>query len=193
MFIAFEGMDGSGKSTQARLLYKRMVAQNAKVELTMEPTDGKIGDIMKVLIGGQNVSVDPATLQLLFIADRSDHVHKFIKPNLDAGKIVITDRYLISTIAYGMSFNLSEEWLRNANGIFPYPDYNLIIDVDSDVALKRVSKRNNGKSYFERKDFLDTIRENYKILASKNKNCYIIDRNNSEEEVSKAINSILKI
>ena len=67
------------------------------------------------------------------------------------------------------------------------------MDVDSDVALKRVSKRNNGKSYFERKDFLDTIRENYKILASKNKNCYIIDGNNSEEEVSKVINSILKI
>ncbi len=191
MFIAFEGIDGSGKSTQARLLYERMLKDNKDVLLTAEPTDGKIGDIMKVLIQGQSVSVDPATLQLLFIADRSDHVHKVIGPSLKVSRTVITDRYLISTIAYGMSFNLNESWLSNVNGIFPYPDYNFIIDVDPEIALKRVSNRSNSKTYFEKKDFLERIRENYKILASKNRNCFIIDGDKSEEQISDIINSIL--
>ena len=193
MFISFEGIDGSGKSTQARMLYEYMHKKSMEVVLTAEPTDGKIGDLMKSLIQGRDVSVDPTTLQLLFIADRSDHVDKFINPNLVSQKNVITDRYLISTIAYGISFDINEQWLKNANNIFPYPDYNFIIDVDPSIALGRIGKRNNGNTYFERKDFLDKIRNNYIKLGEEYKNYYILDGNKPEEEVSSMVHSILKI
>jgi dTMP kinase len=111
MFIAFEGLDGSGSSTQSRILAEKLEAKGHKVLLTKEPTkDTPIGGLIREVLQ-RKLPATPEGLQFLFSADRAEHLKRDIEPALANGKVVITDRYMFSTIAYGALDIENVEWL----------------------------------------------------------------------------------
>ncbi len=173
MFIVIEGIDGSGKSTQAKLLYNYL-KKVRKCFLTKEPTDTKIGLFIKSLIKNKNLNSD--AVELLFMADRAEHV-KEIEEKLKQNNIVICDRYYFSTIAYGSALGLNKEWLENANKVFLKPDLTIIIDINPALALKRINLRKHKKQYFEKAKFLNKVRKEYKSLSKKYNNIFIINAN----------------
>jgi len=186
IFIAIEGIDGAGLSTQARLLYENLLMRGCKVVLTKEPTDGLIGGLIKAALRGE-WRTNPATLQLLFAADRSHHVNQQILPALKQGKIVITDRYKYSSIAYG-SLDCDREWLIKINSIFPKPHVLIVLDVPAEVALKRIAKSRFGFELFEN-NRLEIVRQNFLKLAER-ENGFVVDASESIDQVQ---NEILRI
>ncbi len=188
MFISFEGIDGSGKTTQAKLLYEHMRRQG-KCILTREPTQGDIGNFIKKLI--RRKKINPMAVQLLFAADRSFHVENLIKPKLKEGYTVITDRYFFSTVAYGKASGLDEEWLKEVNGNFIKPDITLVFDISPSTAMKRIASRAKGTAYFERLKFLQSTRSAYRKLA-REYGCSIIDGSRDIDTIKDEVLSIIK-
>ncbi len=169
-FIVFEGIEGSGKSTQAKLFYDELVKRGEKCILTAEPTDSLVGKLIRELLKSGN-PVDIRTLQLLFIADRSDHIESLIMPKLEEGYTVISDRYAPSTIAYGTSFGkkagLRIGYLTNIHRPFLAPDLLFFIHVPPERALERIQKRGGVKERFDELKSLQSLDENYERLSGK--------------------------
>ena len=160
-FIVFEGLDGSGKSTQARMLARHLVAQGASVHLTAEPTDRPIGTLVRSVLRHQ-VTTTSRALALLYAADRSDHLYNGesgILKSLDEGSIVISDRYFYSSIAY-QSVECDPSFILSINR-FPLPQVIVFIDTPVDVCMERIEKRGGEKELFDRASFLSKVRDNY--------------------------------
>ncbi len=188
MFISFEGIDGSGKTTQARLVYESL-RKGRKCILTREPTQGDIGNFLKKLI--RRKKINPMAVQLLFAADRSFHIENLIKPRISQGYTVITDRYYFSTIAYGKASGLDEKWLYLVNGRFLKPDMTFIFDIDPKTAMKRIGQRRKNTAYFEQLKFLRNTRSIYRKLAKRH-GCYLIDGSQDIETIKELLLLIIK-
>jgi dTMP kinase len=188
--IVFEGIDGAGLTTQAQLLEKRLKEKKYDVVLTKEPTNNLIGGIIRAALK-KEWATSNRTLQLLFSADRAHHLEKEIIPALENGKIVISDRYFISTIAYGM-IELEKDWLKALNSKFLLPDIIFIIDVPVEVSIERIKASRFGFELFEEKKKLEKIRNNFLELSKEYKNCFVINGNRSIEEVHKEIVKIVE-
>jgi len=184
-FIVFEGIDGAGLTTQAELLEKHLKNKKYEVVLTKEPTNNLIGGIIRAALKREWITSN-RTLQLLFSADRAHHLEKEIIPALENGKIVISDRYFISTIAYGM-IELEKDWLKALNSKFLLPDIIFIIDIPVEVSIERIKASRFGFELFEEKKKLEKIRNNFLELSKEYKNCFVINGNRSIEEVHKEI------
>ena len=157
-FIDLEGLDGSGKSTQARILKNNLISYDFKVSLTKEPTTEVIGELIKKDLNSQ-VNFLPSTLQLLFTADRLEHLRNTIIPNLEKSKIVITERYFWSTVAFG-GITLDKNWLLNLNKFCITPDLTIFLDVPAEICAKRLRARNKLE-LFEKEKTLKAVRKNY--------------------------------
>jgi len=192
MFIVFEGLDGSGQSTQARLLKDYLEKEkNVLVVLTKEPTDEPpIGALIRQILK-KEISVNPTTLQILFCADRSEHLKKTIKPALEKGQWVISDRYFYSTIAYG-SLNLDTDWLIKINEKFLTPDITFLLKVRPEICLERIDKNRGKREFFEELEKLKKVWQTYEILSQKFSNIKIIDGEKSIEEIHQEITKKLK-
>jgi dTMP kinase len=153
MFIVFEGIDGSGKTTQSKLLAKKLNAY-----WTYEPSDSNVGKFIREILSG-NIKVDDKTLALLFAADRIEHT-KLIKQRLKE-RDVVCDRYLYSSIAYQSVADVDEDFIKYINRYALEPDVVFLLVVDVDIALKRVKT----KDIFEKKDFLEKVQNKYLELA----------------------------
>lgn len=188
IFIIFEGIDGAGLTTQATLLERWLIKQGFSVILTKEPTDGLIGGLIKAALRNE-WKTTMQTLQLLFAADRAHHLHHEIIPALKRGNIVISDRYYLSTIAYGMT-ELDINWLISLNSQFLSPDLVFILDVSPEVSLKRISESRFGVELFERKRELEKVRENFKKLCREFNNCFMVD---GERDINEIHSQIVKI
>lgn len=140
MLIVLEGPDGAGTTKHSSLLGERLRKQGHDVVLTAEPTDGPIGEQIRSMLKGNHLP-DPKAVQLLFCADRADHVARVIQPALDAGKTVITDRYTLSTIVYGSAQGLDKEWLQSVNATFPKPDALFLLLPPYEVCAERIGRR----------------------------------------------------
>ncbi len=195
MFFVIEGIDGSGKTTQIELLHSYMLSKKIKAVTTREPTSGFVGRLTKRIMQGRE-DVDTLTLQMLFIADRADHLNKFIRPNISQGNIVISDRYFYSTIAFGSASGLEENWLIDVFKGFMKPDAVFFIDVDPKTAMqriesrgeqKRLAKKADKRERYEKLETLEKTRKIYLDLKKHYKNYYIIDGNRSIKEVSEDI------
>lgn len=204
LLITFEGGEGTGKSTQSKLLYDYLKSKTTDVILTREP-GGCIEseNIRNLLVKGNINKWDPITESLLHNAARREHIKNIIKPALLKNKIVICDRYIDSTMAYqgigqGVNSNflniLSKEITENivANITF-------IFDIDPDISLKRAKKRDkNTNNRYENFDlsFHKNIRNYFKSLINTNKRYILIDASNSIEEIHlkilKSINNLIK-
>jgi dTMP kinase len=189
MFIALEGIDGSGKGTHTKLLNKWVKEKGHDTFLTREPTAGAIGQLLrKVLKEGE---LDSRAEALLFAADRTEHVKEITK-KLSDRQVVITERYFYSSIAYQGASGVSIKWLLELNRFAPVPDLVLYLDVSPEVGLERISSGNSlrssmrEKEYFERQDFLGKVREIYLDLAREN-NFAVIDASGTIDNVQTAI------
>ncbi|ABL70236.1 MULTISPECIES: dTMP kinase [Paracoccus] len=191
MFISFEGIDGSGKSTQARRLVQALTAQGTEVLLTREP-GGSEGaeEIRRLLVEGCGERWSPETELLLFTAARRDHVERLIQPALARGAWVVTDRFADSSRVYqGLARaelrQLVEELHRLTIGI--EPDRTFIIDIDPAVALARGQARGGVEDRFETLGlgFQRKLREGFLALAAEAPGrIRVIDGNGSEDEVA---------
>ncbi len=189
-FIVFEGIDGSGKTTQAKLLQEELKRNGFEALLTKEPTDGPIGQIIRKGLRGE-LNFSMKTIQLLFTADRSYHLETTILPALREGKVVISDRYFYSTIAYGM-LELEKEWLKKINSGFLEPDMVFLIDIDPETSLERLSTSRKTKEKFEDLEKLRKVRENYLEISREYKNFYVVNGNRNAEEIHRDILKIVK-
>jgi dTMP kinase len=188
--IVFEGIDGAGLTTQAELLEKYLKEKKYEVVLTKEPTNNLIGGLIRAALKKEWLTSN-RTLQLLFSADRAHHLEKEIIPALENGKIVISDRYFISTIAYGM-IELEKDWLKALNSKFLLPDAIFIIDVPVEVSIGRIKASRFRFELFEERKKLEKIRKNFLELSKEYKNCFVINGNRSIEEVHKEIVKIVE-
>lgn len=164
-FIVFEGLDGSGKSTQARILANRLEqSTGGKVVLTAEPTDRPIGALVRSVLRHQ-VCTTSRALALLYAADRSDHLFNDedgIAGLLDRGRVVISDRYFYSSLSYqGVTEDMS--WLRSIND-YPHPQYVIFVDTPAAECMKRIDSRGEEKELFDRIDYLERVRSNFNIV-----------------------------
>jgi dTMP kinase len=157
VFIVIEGLDGSGKTTQATLLANKL-EKDYKVLLTAEPSCGKIGSFVREGCLYEDKRLPTEAEALIFAADRIEHMYKEIKPALDEGKIVICDRYIYSSLAYQGSAGLSLEWIKTINARALQPDFSIFIDVPSELAFKRLQRK---KSVMETLVTQQKVREVY--------------------------------
>jgi dTMP kinase len=182
MFITFEGIDGSGKSTQARMLWERLASAGRDVVLTREP-GGAPGaeDIRKLLVEGDPGRWSAETEILLFTAARRDHLERTIRPALDRGAVVISDRFADSTRVYqGATRGDLRDTVDALHDLMigVEPDITLILDTDPDAALARGLARKSGEDRFEDMGarFQHTLRKGFCALAQDHaERCILID------------------
>jgi dTMP kinase len=188
LFIALEGIDGSGTSTHSHLLKGFLETKGLKVHLTMEPSESDIGKLVRKYLKDKNVP--PTTDALLFAADRDFHYNNEIMNKLDEGQIVISDRYLESSIVYQsvQSDKISVDWVKEINKFVGFPDITIILDVNPKIALAR--KENEDLEKFEDTTFLDKVRNLY-LARAEQKSYYIINSDDIIEIVQEKIQKIV--
>lgn len=158
LLIVFEGIDGTGKTTQLKMLVDRLTGMGFSVVATREPTDGKYGQKIRRLYADRD-SCTPEEELSLFIEDRKEHVNKVISPALALGKIVISDRYYFSTAAYqGAAGHDPEKILEQNEAFAPRPDLVLHLVVPIAVGIHRIKNlRNQTLNDFEKEESLKKV------------------------------------
>ncbi|OXZ30325.1 dTMP kinase [Finegoldia magna] len=198
MFITFEGPDGSGKSTIIQKVYNYLIENNYVVIKTREPGGSPIAEkIRNLILDTENIKMGYRTEALLYAASRAQHVEETILPALNENKIVLCDRFLISSLAYqGVGRGLGIENVRNINefainGIFP--DFVLFFDVDPITTLKRKSSLDTAdRLEKEGNNFHERVYNGYKEILNSEKNIEIIDATQSVEDVFNQCIEVLK-
>ena len=191
IFVTFEGIDGSGKSTQARSLADRIARNGQDVVLTREPGGSPGAEaIRRLLVEGDPDRWSPETEILLFTAARRDHLERTIEPALAAGKVVISDRFADSTRVYqGVAradLRPVVDLLHEAM-IGREPDLTFVVDMDPEAALSRGLARNSGEDRFEEfgLEFQQKLRQGFLDLAKQfPKRCHVINGSHSVEDVA---------
>jgi dTMP kinase len=163
IFIVIEGLDGSGKTTQATLLAKKF-SKNHDVVLTAEPSRGKIGTFIREGCLYEDKRLPIEAEALLFAADRIEHMQNEVKSALDEGKLVICDRYIYSSLAYQGSAGLSLDWIKTINARTLQPDFSIFIDVPPERVLKRLKRK---RSVMETLETQRKVREVYLKFVEK--------------------------
>ena len=170
LFIVLEGIDGSGTTTQLELLAEHLRARGRQVLPTREPSGGPIGKLLRGILLGQHDTVgarpvDGRAMALLFAADRRDHLAREIEPALAAGDDVVSDRYVLSSLAY-QAVEADGPWVeRLADGIRT-PDLTILLDVPIAVAADRRRRARRPTERYDADGTQERVRENYRRLAS---------------------------
>jgi dTMP kinase len=176
-FITFEGIEGSGKSTQIVLLADHLKASRRQVTLTREPGGTAIGDQMRrILLDPGNSKLVPAAELLLYAAARAQHLEELIRPELEAGRIVLCDRFSDATLAYqGYGRGLDRDMIKTLDRLVTdgiRPDLTILLDIDAAAGVSRARGRNStlgleGEARFENEElaFHDRVRQGYLALA----------------------------
>lgn len=204
LFIALDGIDGCGKSTQVKLLADFFENSGAKISVTKEPGGTEVGIILRDILISKKYHIDHITEMLLYAADRNEHQKHVVIPMLKNGINVITDRFLSSTYAYQIfGRKLKKDILDTLSQITVtrYPDFTFILDVDPKIALSRARKRLENSGTFEDEgkfeslelSFFENVREGFIWYANTFKGCHIIDANKPINEVHKDILDILSL
>jgi dTMP kinase len=173
IFITFEGSEGTGKTTQIKKLKKYLESLDYKITVTMEPGGTSLSKkIRDILLYSKNINIDSLTELFLFLADRNHHINKVIQPSLQKGKIVISDRFADSSLAYqGYGRGLDKKLIKSLNNIAAYglkPDLTIVLDMDVSLGLKRIDKMKKIKEdriEKENVDFHNKVREGYRAIA----------------------------
>jgi len=189
ILIVFEGIDGSGKSTQAEILLERLQEEDFDVVYFREPSKGKWGRKIKKKALHPD-SLTPEEELDLFLKDRRENVEKNLKPALKKKRVVILDRYYYSTIAYQGAKGIDEKLIRRMNEEFVVePDLVFIFDIDPQKGLERIENRKKKDRLFEREDYLVKVREIFRSF--KGEKFVHINALKSKEEISKEIQEIV--
>ena len=176
LFVALEGIDGSGTTTQAQLLVDSLRGRGLPVRFTREPSDGPIGVLLRQILTGRVVvpglhgprAPDWATMALLFAADRLDHVEAEIVPNLMDGVTVISDRYDYSSVAYqSVTAGGGDDavgWVKDINRHARRPDLTIVLDVAPEQAAARRLERGRGRELYEDEELQRSLAEFYRDI-----------------------------
>ncbi len=184
--IVFDGLDGSGLTTQANLLVKKINKfQKKRAFLLKEPTSGLIGGLIRGWLSHDWRS-SPECLQLLFAADRAYQLEKEITPLLRKGKIVVLDRYVFSSIAFG-GIDLDKRWLKEINKNFLLPDLTFFLKVSPKICLKRIKENRYEIKLFEKENILEKVWKHFETLSREFQNIFVINGEREIEEISKEI------
>ena len=188
LFIVLDGGDGAGTTTHSHLLKGFLENKGFKVHLTQEPSRNKIGILLRAFL--RNKDIPATTDALLFAADRDLHYHNEIKTKLDEGYIVISDRFIESSIVYQsvQSSKISIEWIKQINKFVGKPDLTIILDIDPKIALARKSDKNLEK--FEDVEFLNKVRHLY-LTRAELEGYYIVNTDDIIELVQEKIQNIV--
>ena len=191
IFIAFEGGEGTGKSTQSKLLAQWLEQEGETVLLSREPGGTELGkDLRKILLGHETGDISPRAEALLYAADRAHHVYSVIRPALDRGEVIISDRYFDSSAAYqgaGRVLNPTEvarisRWATESL----YPTLTILIDLPAEIGLGRLQSRDRLEA--ESNDFHERVRQEYLQIAMMDPERYfVVDGTQSVEEINTQI------
>jgi dTMP kinase len=186
VFIVFEGLDGSGKTTQASLLAEKL-SPSYDVLLTAEPSRGKIGTFIRegCLFEDKRLPVEAEAL--LFAADRIEHLQGVLSPALDEGKLVICDRYVYSSLAYQGSEGLSVDWIKAINARALQPDFSFFIDVTPERVLERLNRK---KSVMETLETQQKVRDIYLKFVEKG-DLVRVDGDKPREDLAEELHSAI--
>jgi dTMP kinase len=196
VFVCFEGGEGSGKSTQARLLAERLQADGYAVLLTFEPGDTPVGkELRRIVLSPETGRLSHRTEALLYAADKAEHVDTVVQPALDRGDVVITDRYVDTTLAYqgaGRELRVEEveavaRWA--THGL--RPDLTVVMDVDPRAGLGRFEGRDRIEA--ESLEFHDRARQSFLDLATADPDHYLVlDAHGSVDNLAAAVHERLQ-
>jgi len=187
LLLTLEGIEGSGKSTQARALAKFLEREDVPVFLTREPGGVPLAEaIRNLLLSPDSGPIQPLTELLLFLAARAEHVARAIRPALEAGQVVICDRFTDATLAYqGGGRSVPDDLLRRLNSLSTgglVPDRTYLLDVPVSLGLERADQRSGaaGKDRIERQgaEFFDAVRRRYLELAEQESERFLLLRGN---------------
>ncbi len=184
--ICIEGIDGSGKTTQAKKLVKSLRSRGYDAVYTTEPSDGKIGLLIRGFVLSRKDRISVALEALLFAADRVDHVQAVVEPLLKQDKIVVCDRYVCSSLAYQGAAGLDLNWMDCINRFALKPNLTLFLDVSLEVGLSRLRRK---KSVMETARNLKNVRDVYLDLVQQDR-MILLDGN---EPVDKVAENVLKV
>ena len=194
LFIALEGIDGSGKSTQTKLLTQKLASEGHKVYSTFEPTDNQIGKLIRNILKG-NAKADHRVIAGLFVADRLDHLlneEYGIVKKLEEGYTVICDRYCFSSYAY-QGVHMDMDWVIQANAMSAQilrPDVNIFIDVSPEISMQRLHANRDNIELFETLENLQQVRAKYMEAFEKLKQAEHIVSVNGDRTVEEIASDI---
>ena len=187
-FIVIEGADGVGSSTQCRMLVDYLNSKGRRAVLTAEPSRGKIGALARELLKSSN-RANPSTLALLFAADRIEHYDNEIRPALQAGIDVVSDRYLLSSYVY-QSLDVPLEWVKSLNAAAVPADMTLLISLPFDIAWARIQRRikagTANEEIFDKLESQKRIHANYMNMLDMVGGT-VIDGSGTPEEVAQRV------
>jgi len=182
-FVCIEGLDKSGKTTQSVLLVEALCKNGFDAVYTTEPSDGEIGSFIRKYVLQRKDRVPTVVEALLFAADRADHVENGVKPMLEKGKVVVSDRYVYSSLAYQGAAGLSLDWIKKINNQALKPDLAIYIDVPVEALMQRYQSE---KSVMEKLETQRKVGEIYQKLAQQ-KELISINGKRSTEEVARDV------
>jgi len=186
-FICIEGIDASGKTTQARQLVRELRRRGFKAVYTTEPSQGEIGKFIRTYVLQRKRRVPIAVEALLFAVDRVDHLEQKVKPALQKGKIVVSDRYVYSSLAYQGAAGLDLNWIEEINRSIVVPDLAIYLDVPPEVVVKRMKRK---RSVMERLEVQRKVREVYMKFVEDGR-LIRVDGDRSKDEVSEDVRKIV--
>jgi len=194
-FVVLEGGDGSGTTTQLKLLTRRAKAEGKSVYPTCEPTDGEIGRLIRLALKG-DFSCKPKTLAMLFAADRNEHINGpggILSRSNDPQKLVVSDRFTLSSFVY-QGIECGEELPFSLNKDFPLPEITIFLDLDPKIAMERMKGRDTFEIY-EYLGFQEKVRDRYKKAIKSycglGAKVETIDASKNAQEVSDQVWSIV--
>ena len=191
LFIVLEGIDGAGTTTQAERLVTHLAGLGRKAHGTREPSQGPIGVLLRDLLRGEHAPqpgrpVDGRTMALLFAADRIDHLDREIEPQLAAGYDVVSDRYLLSSLAY-QAAEAERQWVSTLSRAVRDPDLTLLLDVPVEVAALRRQRAARSTERYDADDYLARVVRNYRELALEYDHVVVIDGTGDVDRVGAAV------
>ncbi len=195
LFIVLEGIDGAGTTTQTERLVASLRARGRRAQGTREPSGGPIGRLLReILLGGHRPTSDTTmnggTMALLFAADRLDHLQREIEPLLASGSDVVSDRYLLSSLAY-QAEESERAWVASLARGVRSPDLTIFVDVPVDVAAARRAKAGRPTERYDADSYLARVVSNYRALAAPGSDVVTVDGSGDVDAVHGAIVAVV--
>lgn len=196
VFVVFEGLDGAGTTTQAALLAEWLTERGVRFELTHEPSTGPIGGLIRSTLEGR-VVFDASSLALLFAADRADHLYNNVHGvagMLESGTSVISDRYVLSSLAYQASQGLPLDWVAQINARAIVPDVTVFVDTSVEECLARIGRRSSREELFNQREELQAVEAIYREVLARGQSVgrlVTVDGDQDPDAVAKQVRDAL--